>query len=96
MGIELAQDSDALRAEFEAWALEKKMAYRDKHGIWFYPEWMGGYGVWIGYRAASAARGEEVRRLREALEALLAERSPAARLSIAFLLARAALKGEQA
>jgi hypothetical protein len=43
------------REAFEAWALEKHYAYRDKNGIWFYdfsePLWRG----WQGGRAALRA-----------------------------------------
>jgi hypothetical protein len=44
-------NSDAERKAFEAWALEKNYAYRNKHGLWFY-EWSE--PLWAGWQGGRA------------------------------------------
>lgn len=42
------------RADFEAWAIKERIAYRDeKHGVCFYNGQRNSY--WIGYQAGRAA-----------------------------------------
>lgn len=48
---------ERVRAEFEAWALETRKAFRDKNGLWFYAADQA-HSLWTGYRAASASRSE--------------------------------------
>lgn len=45
---------DQERADFEAWAIEQKIAWRDEqHGLCFYDG--NGKSYWLGYQAGRAA-----------------------------------------
>lgn len=47
-------NTEQLRADFEAWAIKERIAYRDeKHGVCFYNGERNSY--WIGYQAGRSA-----------------------------------------
>jgi hypothetical protein len=47
--------SEKMREEFEALAIARGWAYRDAHGIWFYPTHGNGHDLWLGFQAATKA-----------------------------------------
>lgn len=47
------------RKAFEAWAIEKKYAYRNHHGFWAYPAFSTGM-MWEAWQAAIERAGQQV------------------------------------
>jgi hypothetical protein len=47
------------REAFEAVALSRGWAYRDRHGIWFYPTHGNGHDLWLGWQARASLAAEE-------------------------------------
>lgn len=62
----MPQHEQEQRAAFDAWAIEKRYAYRDSSGLWFYPQW-GSVAMRAGWDGGRASALEEAAQTAEAM-----------------------------